>query len=90
MLACCGVVEVLRLYAPSPPYSPDNLGATFSTISDRLAVLKQAGVPGNEVSVDRALSVLDSLVRVRSCVVVVELGDAVAIPFFAALLGAML
>jgi len=53
-------------------------------------VLKQAGVPGNEVSIDRALSVLDSLVRVRSCVVVVELGDAVAIPFFAALLGAML
>ena len=60
----------------------------FTVITDRLEVLKQKA-PGNEASVERAIAVLDSLASVKSCMIVVGLGDEKIVPFFTALLKAI-
>lgn len=61
----------------------------FAAIATCLASLKQQDSPGHEAAFERALGILDSLARVKSCVIVVDLGDSVTVPFFTALLGAI-
>ena len=60
--------------------------AVFSTIIERLGTLQLKDAPGNEASFERAQAVLDSLASVKSCVIVVEFGDSLTVPFFESLL----
>jgi sister-chromatid-cohesion protein PDS5 len=93
LLSCCSIVEVLRLYAPTPPFSPDKLRDAFATVIDRLGVLKLKDTPGEEANFERAFAMLESLVTVKSCVIVVELSavdHSLVASFFGALLDAVL
>jgi sister-chromatid-cohesion protein PDS5 len=97
LLGACCLVEVLRLYAPTPPYAAQQLEAALEAVIAALGAL--ATRDGEEESFERACHVLESLATVRSCVIVVELamegagspgGDALLVSLFDTLLGAAL
>ena len=96
LLGACCLVEVLRIYAPSPPYAAKQLEAALEAVIAALGAL--ATRDGEEESFERACHVLESLATVRSCVIVVELamegagspgGDALLVSLFDTLLAAM-
>ena len=96
LLGACCLVEVLRLYAPTPPYAAQQLEAALEAVIAALGAL--ATRDGEEESFERACHVLESLATVRSCVIVVELamegagspgGDALLVSLFDTLLAAV-
>lgn len=72
-LACCCLVEALRLYVPTPPYSSDQLKAIFRVLIAQLPDLRPR--EGGEASYERAYHVLESLATVQSCCILAELAE---------------
>jgi len=96
LLGACCLVEVLRIYAPSPPYAAQQLEAALEAVIAALRAL--ATRDGEEESFERACHVLESLATVRSCVIVVEMaqegagspgGDALLVSLFDTLLASV-
>ncbi|CAM9480044.1 unnamed protein product, partial [Chrysoparadoxa australica] len=89
--ACC-LVDVLRIYAPEPPYSPKELTEVFTLLIGQLQSLSTAIDP-EESRAERVFYVLNSLAQVKSCVILTELahqgmegGEELLVDFFDALL----
>lgn len=85
VLAAQCVVELLRIYAPMPPYTPDQQKRVFDLIIAVLPWLRKGGsamasgaaVGGDteEVLFEGACHVLESLEEVRSVCIVAELAN---------------
>jgi hypothetical protein len=71
LLACCCVVEMLRVYAPEAPFSNEQLKDAFEAIIIELRGLQHP----DRAAFERVLSILESLAVVKSCVIVVSLAE---------------
>lgn len=72
LLAVCCVVDVLRIYAPEAPYSPEELKHIFEAIVSQLhgiATITDSGSP----SAEKYFYILENLATVKSCIILVEL-----------------
>jgi len=74
VLSACCLVEVLRVYAPTPPYDHAQLRAIFDTLIAALEPL-QGGSYGREAAYARSAHVLQSLAEVRTCCILAELAE---------------
>ena len=71
LLACCCVVEMLRVYAPEAPFSDEQLADAFEAIIIELRGLQHP----ERAAFERVSSILESLARVKSCVIVVGMAE---------------
>ena len=71
LMACCCVVEMLRVYAPEAPFSNEQLKDAFEAIIIELRGLQHP----ERAAFERVLSILESLAVVKSCVIVVSLAE---------------
>eukprot|EP00750_Incisomonas_marina_P011318 INCI16369.14.p3 GENE.INCI16369.14~~INCI16369.14.p3 ORF type:complete len:274 (+),score=61.34 INCI16369.14:338-1159(+) len=71
LMACCCVVEILRVYAPEAPFTDEQMKNAFEAIIIELRGLQQP----ERASFERVYSILESLANVKSCAIVVVMAE---------------
>lgn len=72
LTACC-LCDILRIYAPDPPYSSNKLLDIFTLVTSRLEGLSEYGE--NDIYYDRAFYILESLASFSSHLVLADVDE---------------
>ena len=75
---CCIIADLLRLYAPEPPYDNDVLEEVFSLFFGQLRLLSNP----NDAYFNLAFYLLESLATIRTVILVIDLNQNLIVKLF--------